>query len=256
VKVSRTAIRLALDRDEFRLVYQPIVSLTTREAVGLEALVRWSHPTRGEIAPNAFIEVFETNGAIADLGRWVAQRAMTEAAEWHRRAREREQELWLSVNISGCELQQRTYSEVVVTMCDDFQHRCQDLRVEVIESQFDFDRDDVRSNLETLRREGIRVMVDDYGKGSSDVHRLIELTADALKLDIALIADIETNAERRVYLQKLSVIADRAGVELIAEGIERESQLSILIEHGFAFGQGFLFSQPVPASGVGSVLQH
>ena len=252
----RGSVRTALDQDQFRLVYQPIVMLNTGGVVGFEALARWAHPTRGEVPPSVFIAAFERTGAIATFGEWVVRRALTEAAVWHRRARELDQPLYLSVNVSGYELQQFAYSEAVVTICVDCQHRCQDLRVEVIESYFDLDRQQVRANLETLRRKEVFVMVDDYGTGASDVHRLIELAADAIKLDISMIADIETNADRRRYLEKLSAIARRADLEVVVEGIERESQLAILLALGYQLGQGFLFSPAVPADEVGTLLHH
>jgi len=253
---SGNSVRAALGQDEFRLVYQPIVTLDTGAVVGFEALARWAHPTRGEVSPADFIPAFERTGSIAAFGEWVVRRAMTEAAVWHRRARELNQPLYLSVNVSGYELQQFAYSEAMVTICVDCQHRCRDLRVEVIESFFDLDRQEVRANLETLRRNEVFVMVDDYGTGASDVHRLIELAADAIKLDISMIADIETNAERRRYLEKLSAIARRAGLEVLVEGIERESQLAILLALGYQLGQGFLFSPAVPAAEVGTLLHH
>jgi len=252
----RNTVRTAFDQDEFRLVYQPIVTLDTGDVVGFEALARWAHPTRGEISPADFIPAFERTGAIAAFGEWVVRCAMTEAAVWHRRARELNQPLYLSVNVSGYELQQFAYSEALVTICVDCQHRCQDLRVEVIESFFDLDRQEVRANLETFRRKEVFVMVDDYGTGASDVHRLIELAADAIKLDISMIADIETNADRRRYLEKLSAIARRAGLEVLVEGVERESQLAILLGLGYQLGQGFLFSPAVPAAEVGTLVHH
>ena len=96
---TREAVAAALDRDEFRLVYQPIVELSSGKTVGLEALVRWAHPELGEVGPVNFIQDFERSGAIEDLGVWVTKRAMTEAAEWHRAARERGRDLYLSVNV-------------------------------------------------------------------------------------------------------------------------------------------------------------
>jgi diguanylate cyclase len=130
------------------------------------------------------------------------------------------------------------------------------LRVEVIESEFDLGGTAARDNIERLRLGDIRIMVDDFGSGASNVHRILELTADAVKLDISLIADIETNPERRRYLGKLASVAAKADVEVIAEGIERESQLRILLDEGFQFGQGFLFARPVPAREVERILQY
>lgn len=251
---TRDAVAAALHRDEFRLVYQPIVELSSGKTVGLEALVRWAHPELGEVGPVNFIQDFERSGAIEDLGVWVTKRAMTEAAEWHRAARERGRDLYLSVNVSGYELQQLAYSVSLVTMCDDFQHRCQDLRVEVIESEFDLGGDDVKANLATLRREQIKVVIDDFGTGASTVERFIEVDADALKLDRSLIADIETAPERAEIISAVASAARLAGLEVVAEGIERTSQLEVLLAAGCTYGQGYLFSRPVPASSVPSIL--
>jgi len=251
---TRGAVLEALERDEFYLVYQPIVELATRRTVGLEALVRWLHPSDGELSPATFIEQFERNGAITDLGAWVTRRAMAEASEWHRAARAKDRELYLSVNVSGFELQQLTYSPALVSMCNDFEHRCQDLRVEIIESEFDLGGPDVRANLATLRKEEVRVVIDDFGTGASTVDRLLEISADAIKLDASLIADLEDNSERFASIAAVVAAGDLAGVEVVAEGIERESQHDLLLRAGCRFGQGYLFSRPVRAENVPTIL--
>lgn len=256
MNITSDGVRSSLERDEFRLVYQPIVLLETRKAVGLEALVRWHHPELGELGPVTFIQEFERNGAIADLGVWVTKRAMTEASAWHRAAQEQGRELYLSVNVSGYELQQLAYSSAVVTMCDDFQHRCQDLRVEVIESEFDLGGQGVKRNLATLRSQKIKVVIDDFGTGASTAERLVEIDADALKLDMSLIADIESNPTRLEQIAAVVAAAELAGLEVVAEGIERESQLELLLAAGCVFGQGYLFSRPVAASEVPLLLDN
>ncbi|MGV8969798.1 MAG: EAL domain-containing protein [Microbacteriaceae bacterium] len=252
---TRDDVKTALERDEFRLVYQPIVSLDTLRPVGLEALVRWLHPTHGELGPVKFIEQFERNGAIADLGVWVTRRAMSEAAVWHKAAREKGTDLYLSVNASGYELQQIAYSASLVSMCDDFQHRCQDLRVEIIESEFDLGGDGVSANLTTLRSEEIKVMIDDFGIGASTVERIVEVNADAVKLDASLIRDLENNSSVLELISSVVSAAQLAGIEVVAEGIERQSQLDLLREAGCMFGQGYLFARPVSAAEVPALLE-
>ena len=139
-------------------------------------------------------------------------------------------------------------------MCDDFKHRCQDLRVEVIESEFDLGGREVKKNLETLRKEEIKVMIDDFGTGASTVDRLVEVSADAVKLDATLIADIETNPARPQAIAAVVAAAHLAGLEVIAEGIERETQFELLAVAGCRFGQGYLFSAPVRAADVPAIL--
>jgi EAL domain-containing protein (putative c-di-GMP-specific phosphodiesterase class I) len=255
MKTTRDSARLALERDEFRLVYQPIVRIDTLQTVGLEALVRWRHPERGELGPATFIEDFERSGAITDLGVWVTRRAMTEAAEWHQAARDKGRDLYLSVNASGYELQQVAYSASLVSMCEDFKHRHQDLRVEIIESQFDLGGHDVSVNLTRLREEHIKVMIDDFGAGASTAERLIAVNADAVKLDASLISDIEHMPDRLSMIAAVVVAAQLVGVEVVAEGIERQSQLDLLRDAGCIFGQGFLIARPVTASGVPFLLE-
>lgn len=254
MKTTRGAVLEALERGEFYLVYQPIVDLLTRRTVGLEALVRWLHPSDGELGPDTFIEQFERNGAIADLGVWVTRTAMAEASEWHRAARAKDRDLYLSVNVSGYELQQLTYSEALVSTCGEFEHRCQDLRVEVIESDFDLAGPDVHSNLATLRGESVRLVIDDFGTGASTIERILEVGADAIKLDRTLIADLEENPDRYESIVAVVAAAELAGVEVVAEGIERESQYALLLKAGCRFGQGYLFSRPVRAADVPSIL--
>jgi EAL domain-containing protein (putative c-di-GMP-specific phosphodiesterase class I) len=251
---SAEAARQAIERGDFHLVYQPVVELATRRTVGLEALVRWTHPIHGELGPVLFIEQFERNGAIADLGVWVTKRAMTEAADWHRAAREAGRDLYLSVNVSGFELQQADYGTALVSMCDDFEHRCQELRVEVIESEFDLGGSQVAANLASLRSEDVMVLIDDYGTGASTVSRTIEIDADGIKIDRGLILEIDTDPEQLARVNRIHAAATTAGLEVIVEGIETEVQAEILASHGFAYGQGYLFSRPVPAESVAALL--
>ncbi len=254
MQLSRQHVATALASDEFFLAYQPIVELASRRTVGLEALVRWMHPVDGELAPGVFIGEFERIGAVADLGVWVARRAMAEASEWHKAAREAGRDLFLSINVSGYELQQPEYSEALVTLCDDFAHRCQDLQVEVIESDFDLRGPAVRANLQALRREEIKVLVDDFGAGASTVERVSSLDADGIKIDRSLINGIESDALAQDLLDGILALAGSAGMHVIAEGIETQAQLSVLVEHGCTYGQGFLFSRPVPAASVPDIL--
>lgn len=251
---TRPAVLDALDRGEFYLVYQPIVDLQTRQTVGLEALVRWLHPQKGQLSPDVFIEEFESNGAIADLGVWVTSTAITEAADWHPAIRAKNRELYLSINASGFELQQPGYAASLVAVCQGLKHRYQDLRVEVIESHFDLGGPQVRKNLTTLRTKGIMVVIDDFGKGASTVDRLLQIDADAVKFDAELIADLETNTSRPAAIHAVAEAAHLAGLEVIAEGIERDTQLTMLAELGCRFGQGYLFSEPVVAAEVPAIL--
>ncbi|MDP3208225.1 MAG: EAL domain-containing protein [Rhodoglobus sp.] len=254
MQLTREGVADSLRGDQFFLAYQPIVHLETRSTVGLEALVRWMHPVDGELAPGIFIGEFERIGAVADLGVWVARRALHEASEWHRSAREAGRELFLSINVSGYELQQPDYSAALVVLCDDFAHRCQDLQVEVIESDFDMTGPEVRANLQALRREQIKVLVDDFGAGASDVKRVSSLDADGIKIDRSLIEGIETDAAAQDLLDGILALAASADMHVVAEGIETEAQLRVLIEHGCTYGQGFLFSRPVSAADVPDIL--
>ncbi len=252
---SRPSVIESLDHGEFSLVYQPIVDLESWTTVGLEVLVRWHHPVDGELSPGGFIKEFERNGAIADLGTWVTRRAMDEALEWQREAVARGREFYLSVNVSGYELQQPDYSASLVAMCDEAEYLCKFLRVEVLESEFDLGGEAVRKNLATLRQKHIMVMIDDFGTGASTVDRLIEIDADAIKLDASVIADIDTNPARPQAISAVTSAAELAGLEVIAEGIERDSQVALLAAVGCRYGQGYLFSAPVAADAVPDILE-
>ena len=248
--LSPAAARTAIDRNEFHLVYQPIVELVSRATVGLEALVRWTHPLHGEVGPVAFIEEFERNGAIADLGKWVTTQAMSEAADWHRAARDAGRELYLSVNVSGYELQREDYGAALLAMCDSFEHRCQELRVEVLESEFDLGGDIVAANLAALRSEKIEVYIDDFGAGASDLLRTAVVHADGIKIDRGLITEISTDPLQIERVAEILASARALGLAVIVEGIETDDQAAILSSLGFGYGQGYLYSRPIPAAAV------
>ena len=252
--LSPRAALAAIERDEFHLVYQPIVDLDTGLTAGLEALVRWTHPVHGALEPAGFIGEFERNGAIADLGVWVASRAMTEASQWHRAERAAGRELYLSVNVSGYELQQPKYAAALVSICADFEHRCRELRVEIIESDFDLSGAQVAANLIELRAQEVKVLIDDFGAGASTVNRTSEVQADGIKIDRGLVSRITTDDEQLARLIGIHAEATAVGMEVIVEGVETEAQATLLRTHGFAFGQGFLYSRPVPAELVGALL--
>lgn len=239
---SREQLRQAIHRDEFTLVFQPILKFSTGKFTGAEALLRWNLPDAPQISPKDFIPDAENNGGIVELGEWVVRRAVQEAARWPPYA-------WLAVNASGRELQRRGYGQMVIDCCRDAGFSPTRLQVEVTESDFDVTGSAAQANLRSLREGGALIAIDDFGSGSSDEQRLAELDADVIKIDRSRVAQISSSrAKDREELKAWMDAALKADRQIIAEGVETKSQETWLISRGGELGQGYLYSRPIPVA--------
>jgi diguanylate cyclase (GGDEF)-like protein len=237
----------AAARGELVLDYQPIVDLNVGTLVGVEALVRWQHPTRGLLPPSAFIQLAEDTGAITEIGTWVLTCAAAQVRNWQRRYRS---DLFLSVNVSMRQLEEQTFVELVtgVLASTGLDARC--LVLEITESVLADPAGGAAVALEALRRKGARVALDDFGTGYSSIGYLQELPVDVLKIDRSFVSGPHAHGPGEALLEGIVGLGRHLGLDVIPEGIEHPSELRRLQALGCHTGQGFLFSRPIPASDI------
>jgi EAL domain-containing protein (putative c-di-GMP-specific phosphodiesterase class I) len=239
---TEVEVRRALAHGEFVLFYQPIVDLADRRIVGAEALLRWQHPRRGLLEPDAFIKDVERIGSIAN---WVLEDAATTTARW--RSAFGLDEFRISVNVSAENLAQPDFVALVRTALKaaalDPEHLC----LEVTESAMIGDITTIAARLQVLRSIGITIAVDDFGTGHATLSYLQQLPIDVIKIDRSFVDDLGTHRRGDAIVASLLQLAHRVDAICVAEGVETEEQRTTLIEHGCTFAQGFLFARPVPA---------
>ena len=242
-------LRLALERGELRVHYQPIVNLDTEAVVGFEALVRWQHPTRGLVPPMAFIPLAEETGLIVPLGRWVLETACRQAARWRRSrpAAPGNPALFVSVNLSARQFMAADLVDDVAAILAETGLEPGALELEITESVvMDQSETGIRV-LRELRDHGVRLVLDDFGTGYSSLAYLKHLPLDTIKIDRSFVAGIEEIADRSI-VDAVIALAHGLGIGVVAEGIETARQAERLRELGCTLGQGYLFSRPMPAA--------
>ena len=234
----------ALERGEFVLFYQPIVSLSSNQIIGFEALVRWEHPILGLIPPLEFVPIAEKTGFIVPLGNWVAREACRQLKAWQGELPEAG-DLWVSVNLSSVQLNNPALVEDIAGLLREtaLEPRC--LVVELTESQAMESPTAVQTLLMQLRARGLRVSVDDFGTGHSALAQLRQLPLDLLKVDRSFVRGIETNRDMKTILSAVMALAKELGLQTVAEGFEKTEQLELVRSLGCDAGQGYLFSKPV-----------
>ena len=245
-------LRRALTQDELELFYQPLVNAKTRAFVGVEALLRWNHPTKGRLSADAFIPLAEETGLIISMGRWVLRTACHQLRSW------REQgvgALRVSVNISPREFRAPGFLESLADILEETQMRPGELELELTERgvmQHDQKTLDV---LREVQRMGVRLAVDDFGTGHTTFHYLKHFPLDTLKIDKSFTQGIASDTKDAAITQALLVMAHRLHLNVVAEGVETEAQMSFLGNHRCDEVQGYLFSRPLPADELLHVLE-
>jgi diguanylate cyclase (GGDEF)-like protein/PAS domain S-box-containing protein len=239
-----TDLQSALANDEFEVYYQPKIQLGSRQLSGFEALIRWNHPRRGLRMPIEFIGIAEENGTIVDIGAWVMETACRQIGAWnHRRP---EKKLSINVNVSPRQLHARGFVDTVRSILERTGIDPAWLDIEVTESVFLENRDHVLNVLNGLKNLGVRLSVDDFGTGYSCLSYLCNLPFDTLKVDRSFVReDVQSPANQEV-VKTILAMATELGMQVVAEGIESEEQAKNLNLLGCQYGQGYLFSRPLP----------
>jgi diguanylate cyclase (GGDEF)-like protein len=239
-------LRRALAQGELFVVYQPLVDLVGGACSGVEALVRWQHPTRGLVSPVEFIEVAEETGLIAPLGAFVLATACRQFAAWQRELGTAAPQI-LSVNLSRAQLADAELPEQVAQVLDDSGLAARHLQLEITES-LAAQGEVVQLMLHQLKALGIGLALDDFGTGYSSLASLHLLPVDVVKIDRSFVSQAETSAHHRVLIEATVRVARSLGMRTVAEGIETVGQADILAELACDKGQGYLYARPLPAT--------
>ncbi|MCA1799544.1 MAG: EAL domain-containing protein, partial [Xanthomonadaceae bacterium] len=246
-----TDLHRAVDDGELRLVYQPIVDVTTGALSGFEALMRWRHPVRGLVMPSEFIAVAEDTGMIVPMGRWMIGEVCRRLATINRG---RKQPLSISVNLSDKEFLQPGLVDAVADALRANAVAPELLHLELTERMLLAHARMETEILPRLKELGVRVMIDDFGTGYSSLSRLARLPIDALKIDYSFIRELVRDGGSSEIVRAIVALAHNLGISVVAEGVEREEQLALLREIGCDRAQGFLFSRPLDDRRVAPVL--
>ena len=238
-------LRNAVQEKQFFLMYQPIVSLATRETSGFEALVRWDHPTRGIVPPLTFIPLAEQSGSIHDLGQWVLEEACMQMAEWHD-SFPGASNMSVSVNASSQQLASDRIISQIADVLEISGLRSDKLIIEITESSLIWDIDQVTRRLDAMKEMGVRISLDDFGTGYSSLTWLSQLPIDIVKIDKSFVDRIGTQDD--AIISAILYVASEFGLAVVAEGIEHEEQSDKLLSMGCKLAQGYLFAKPLPAA--------
>jgi diguanylate cyclase (GGDEF)-like protein/PAS domain S-box-containing protein len=238
------SLRHALDRTEFRLVYQPVVALADCAPVGFEALLRWDHPRLGSVSPADFIPVAEDTGSIVEIGAWVIDEAVGQLARWDRELGI--VNLWMTVNVSTRQLATASLVGTIRAALTESGIEPSRLHLEITETALLLDDDRSIKTLRALRDMGVRLAIDDFGTGYSSLTYLKQLPIDVLKIDRSFVDGLGTDPNDTSIVRMILSLASALDLTAIAEGVETELQLDALREYGCELGQGYLWTPGLP----------
>ncbi|MFZ9036758.1 MAG: putative bifunctional diguanylate cyclase/phosphodiesterase [Gammaproteobacteria bacterium] len=238
-------LRKAIDNRQFKIYYQPIVDLSQDKPIKAEALLRWHHPESGMVSPAVFIPIAEETGLISEIGSWVFYNAIEKAGQWRERFNP---DFQISINTSS-----RQWIDEAAAMNQWFAHldelgiSGQAISVEITEGLLVDARDKITNRLLDFRDAEIQIAIDDFGTGYSSLSYLKQFDIDYLKIDQSFVRNLDHEQNDLALCEAIIVMAKKLGIKVIAEGVETENQDRLLKEFGCDFGQGYLYSRPVPA---------
>jgi len=244
-------IRHALEREEFRVVYQPIINLRNLSLCGVEALLRWQHEKGYMVPPQEFIRVAEETGIIGRLGAFVLDQALADLAAWSKLPGELP---WLAVNVSGAQIQEHSFAEQLSVLLHQYRIDPQLLHLEITEEILIENLMRNRRMLHRLDEIGMRIVVDDFGVGYSSLSYLKNFPISVVKIDRGFIRDLSFDPEDQAITRTICSLASDLGMLTVAEGVESVDQLHLLRNYRCSFAQGFLFSRPVEADSVAAMI--
>jgi EAL domain-containing protein (putative c-di-GMP-specific phosphodiesterase class I) len=236
-------LRQAERRDELELYYQPIVDLSQSCIVGAEALLRWNHPEAGTLLPGEFLPAAERTGLIRPITAWVLERACIEARRWC----DHDLDLYASINLPPAYWQPGAIRRVIATI-ESFGLRADRVMIEFTEQAAMTDIADLGPLLDDIHSQGLRLAIDDFGIGYSSLSRLSRLRPSMIKIDRSFVKNLPGDHDAGVLVETMITMASKLGIQCLAEGIETEAQLKFLRDIGCPFGQGYLYSRPLPTS--------
>lgn len=243
----------AVQRGEFHLVYQPQIDYRLKRITGVEALLRWSHPSGKFIGPDTFIPLAEQSGSIITIGEWVLDQACRQLREWHQLGFS---DLRMAVNLSAVQLHHTELPAIISGLLDRYGLPAQSLELEVTETGLIEDIAAATRNLHSLRRSGALIALDDFGTGYSSLSYLKNLPLDKIKIDKSFVRDMGVDEGDASIVRAIIQLGKSLGMLVIAEGVETAEQERYLIDEGCNEGQGYHYSKPLPAAELLSLLQH
>ncbi len=248
-----TDLRRALERAELRVYYQPKVILSTKEITGFEALLRWVHPKRGLVSPSEFIPIAEESGLIIAIGDWVLREACVQVRDWNERFGG-EAPLSVSVNLSGAQFSECSLYDHIAGAIQETGFDPLLLSLEITESSLVGNTVFAIDILNRLKAMGVGLMIDDFGTGYSSLNYLAQFPFDTLKIDQSFVRAMDTGSDAVEMVKTMLALAANLGMDVISEGIETATQLHQLQTLGCRYGQGYLFSKPIPAHEIETML--
>lgn len=246
-------LRQALERQEFQVYYQPIVSAKNGTIAGFEALIRWQHPERGFVSPAQFIPIAEENGSIVPIGQWVLESVCQQIKLWQEQFGSRTPKV--SVNLSAKQLTDADFLKKIDFLLEQTGIEGSSLQLELTESMLMDGVEYLLELLSQLRKRGIQLSIDDFGTGYSSLSYLHRFPVNYLKIDRSFIRDIDSKHESLKITESIVALARNLNIAAIAEGVETKAQLSLLGQLNCEYIQGYLFSPPVPASAATDLLK-
>jgi EAL domain-containing protein (putative c-di-GMP-specific phosphodiesterase class I) len=245
-KEIETELRHAIEAGELEVYYQPIVTVADRAIVGLEALVRWTSPTRGPVSPAVFVPVAEETGLIHDLGRFVINRAAEDLHRWPG--------LHMSINVSPVQLRDPGFADEIHRIVTECGHAPSRFHLELTEGILVNNPTIAERKLKKLKASGFVLALDDFGTGFSSIGYLSQFPFDILKIDRSFVRDIGPDAGANTLIQSLVSLGEALNLTVVVEGIEKDEQLRLLHLMRCDMVQGFLFSRPVPANDIDALV--
>ncbi len=240
-------IRQALERNEFRLLYQPIVSIVDGTPVGCEALLRWDHPVEGVMSPTEFITLAEQTGLATPIGRFVVNTACEQLSQW-RRNRNGRMDFTMHVNVSAAELDDVDFERALVQAIEHHGLSPEDLTIEITESVVLDSGTRANVTLERIRDRGFKICIDDFGTGYSSLRYLQQFKVDAIKIDRGFVSGSDGELASEPIVRTLMTLAEAFDVRVVAEGVETVRQREILRNAGCRLAQGFLYARPISSA--------
>ncbi len=250
--VLENSLRVAIKEKQFRVYYQPQVNSLEKKVTGMEALVRWQHPTLGIVSPADFIPLAEELGLIVQIDRLVMQEAMQQFSQWYKEGVHPGR---LSLNLAMAQLQQEDFSNFLFETMHQYNFKKEWLELEVTETQVMQNPEYSIQLLEQIHNQGIHISVDDFGTGYSSLSYLKKLPLNKLKIDKSFIDDVPKDEDGIAITKAIIALAKSLNLDLIAEGVEKEEQKEFLLDNGCNAIQGYFYSKPLPADKMKIFLQ-
>lgn len=244
-------LRVALDKQQFELHYQPKLNIVTRRLEGVEALIRWRDPERGLVSPATFLPLLESTGMIIEVGDWVIQQAASDCRQWLRAGLP---PVRVAVNIAPAQLRRPDFARNFLKAVHGWSSEAAGLDIEITESALNEDSALEIKTLRQLRSAGITIAIDDFGTGYSSLSRLSSLPIDILKIDRSFVTPLAADAAARTLVKTIITLARAFNLKTVAEGVETQEQLDYLWQAGCEQSQGYLHSKPVPAAQLVEIL--